>query len=36
MSAKDRKSDIFNHLKKVKGEFLTRNHAISLKKGASL
>jgi len=35
MSAKDRKSEIFSHLKKVKGEFLTRNHAISLRKRAS-
>jgi len=35
MSAKDGKSEFFSYLKKVKGELLTRNHTISLKKRAS-
>jgi len=33
MSAKDKKSEVFSYLKKVKRGFLARSHTISLNKG---
>jgi len=36
VSAKDKKSEVFRHFKKVKGEFFARSYNISLKKGLSL
>jgi len=33
ISAKDKKSEVFSHFKKVKCEFLARSHTISLNKG---
>jgi len=33
MSAKDKKSEVFSYLKKVKGEFRARSHTIPLNKG---
>jgi len=32
MSAEDKKSDVFSYFEKGKGEFLAKNHTISLKK----
>jgi len=32
MNAKDKKSEVFNYFKKVKGEFLAKSHTISSNK----